>query len=540
MKKQLCIRQFAILSIILFFCSWSFSQRNSYIHFDRPIYLSGEDVLFSLYSGAFEKFADAYILLQIQRARTGHDIYESYLKMHFGETSGSFPLPIDTQTGGLVARILFFDGTMFQVILEANIEVINPADTLDYYQPAIFPVPLKESVNLHIEKSSGPYLPGSDLELMITSLSPTNKPLEGIASVAITHQPYALKSVDLGGLQYYPCDSVTNRPKRLTWQRQLVYEDSKQPVINTNIAVFIQDEGKVVMRQTDDKGMFKWQLAPFYGANHVQYFCPFSDSVQILSVPEAHFQRPVMLSDSIELEVASYLNLAIRRNRINYLLGNDVPKSKNESIWDNWSYSPDYSLVLENYERVESLEELSKLLLTPLRMTRSKNKVKPKMINPIDKPFFKEAPLFIIDRIIQRGYQSALSLQMQHAVKIDFYNTPKTLRHFGSLGRNGVISITTKFPQLYQSNNTETLMGLQIDNEVLTDRSMEDTAMSSLRSVVYWNPSLEFDKAGEARINFQQTDDLGTFNIEVFFHTFDGALGHVMEQYEVIAPSAGN
>jgi hypothetical protein len=155
-------------------------------------------------------------------------------------------------------------------------------------------------------------------------------------------------------------------------------------------------------------------------------------------------------------------------------------------------------------------------------------------VNPINKPFFHGPPLFIVDRSLEPNVAKALSLKTEHVARIDFYNLPQTIRHFGHLGRYGVVSITTKFPRLNQSGIYEEISGVQeeYDSRITLPESQIKN-MPSISPLIFWNPDIMIDQNGQAQIRYKQSDDLGTFVIEVFAHGPEG-LAHALHTYQVV------
>ena len=58
--------------------------------------------------------------------------------------------------------------------------------------------------------------------------------------------------------------------------------------------------------------------------------------------------------------------------------------------------------------------------------------------------------------------------------------------------------------------------------------------MPAIDPLVHWNPDVRTDQNGRAQILFKQSDDLGTFVIEVFAHGPKG-VAHAVHRYQVVA-----
>lgn len=513
--------------------SWIFGQDVMAIHFDRPFYLNGDNVRFKIYltePNKKETFLDLLVENQFDK-----DLgYNFFIPIKDNIGYGSFSIPHTSKTSTWKMEGQWFDAGNSQIsrIFNTHLKVFNDSEEISPISavPKSNPVNPSGIIKIHFDKPI--YHPGEQVHLKVNTSDMSGNPSQAKLSVSILHRPYVRSDQPpMSSVNVLPLESVPSLKDVLTWTRRAINLDNGLPLSNDIMAIFLKEEGKIVFAKVDTSGVFSWQFQPFYGSKEIQYFDPMGRNISVMPIPVNPKKNQVQ--DSISIGLRSYFGTNRIRKKINFLFRPEEPSTNWVKDTIRWPFEPDHTLLLQDYENVRSIEELTKLILTPLRIHKSKDGLIPKMVNPLHKPFFNGPPLFIVDRCLEADPNKALSVKIEHIVRMDFYNLPKTIGHFGHLGRHGVVSISTKFPLLNQSSIAETINGIKASDKNLNNfLEHKNDDLPAIDPLVYWNPDIMTNQHGVAEIIFNQSDDLGTFVIEVFAHT-PGGFSHAMQKYQV-------
>jgi hypothetical protein len=127
-----------------------------------------------------------------------------------------------------------------------------------------------------------------------------------------------------------------------------------------------------------------------------------------------------------------------------------------------------------------------------------------------------------------------IDYNMKNVIKIDFFNTPETLKVFEQMGANGVVIIHTLLPEPYDQAITVNVHGVQPDLsypvEVDPGRGQR-TPM--LDPAVYWNPLIHTDENGVTSVSFYHHDGIGHYQLTLFGRGTNGAWCQSLLTYEV-------
>ncbi len=536
-----CLKLYTITLLIavsyIFLSSFRVSSSQSIaIHFDRPFYLNGDRVYFKIY---FFEFIGSKTFLEIQvENSTNKDQCNSFFIPVINQMGyGSFSIPHTAGTSIWNIQAQWFDRINSKVnrLFKSQIKVFNDMDGTLTKSSVPIPKPVVSSGSIMIHSDKPFYHPGEKTTINIKTLDQNGNPVRTEMSISVFHSPYLVSDgAPISSVNAIPVESMPKAENSLSWTRKVINQDTELPLSNEVIAVFLKNEGKIVLAKIDDEGVFSWKLPPFYGNKPIQYFDPLGRNIKVLPLTATEDQIQDE-SKIISIDLKKYFEDNRIRKKINFLFKGAV-QSKRMNIGDtsHWPFKPDFTLHLKNYEKVRSIRELTKLILTPLRINKSENGLIAKMVDPLNKPFFNGPPLFIIDRCLEPDMNKALAMNYEHIIRIDFYNRPQSISHFSHVGRHGVVSISTKFPQLYQSNTSEIIKGIAEEgkerNTLMMNQNIKGPAIYPL---VYWNPELKTNQNGEATIIFNQSDDLGTFVIEVFAIS-SGGFSHARQKYNVV------
>ncbi len=310
--------------------------------------------------------------------------------------------------------------------------------------------------------------------------------------------------------------------------------DTQQPIDRSFFSAFLEQEGTAFSLNTDRNGKFTVELAPEEGSYNVQFFDPFSRNILVdVDAPQVPDINPKQLKTIIDPgELHEALQRSSQRKKWDYLFDSFQEPPAADTVVD-WNHKPDYSIRTSDYEPFSSFQEAMQTLITPLKLRKSENGLVAKMVNPLNKPFFPESPVFIMDRKIT-PFEKVIEYNMKNVIKFDFFNTPETLEGFEQMGANGVVIIHTWLPEPYDQTITVNVHGVQRDVsypvEVDADKGQR-TPM--LDPAVYWNPLIHTGENGQTSVSFHHHDGIGQFKLTLFGRGINGGWCQSSLTYEV-------
>jgi hypothetical protein len=125
-------------------------------------------------------------------------------------------------------------------------------------------------------------------------------------------------------------------------------------------------------------------------------------------------------------------------------------------------------------------------------------------------------PIYVIDDVVTKNTDFFLSLKPSELLTVKVIKDAKKLARLNLMGKNGVVIVNTK------SGNTRepvkianVVSGLSRPLNFNNAISTSDKRKPIFRSTLYWNPSIEADQNGIAKIEFNTSDDIGRFIIQI-------------------------
>jgi hypothetical protein len=173
------------------------------------------------------------------------------------------------------------------------------------------------------------------------------------------------------------------------------------------------------------------------------------------------------------------------------------------------------------------MEELIREIVPYLQHRKSGDKTTERVVLFPNNKVPAYDPLFLIDGIMTKNTRYFLTLNPSDIISIKLIKDINKLNRFGSLGKNGIVLVSTKkqaHPELQKVNTQLSVKGLNKPYAHYSPTS-DDRAQvrkPDFRSTLYWNPSVKVDASGKVNAIFYTSDDVGNFLIRIQGITSDG------------------
>lgn len=205
---------------------------------------------------------------------------------------------------------------------------------------------------------------------------------------------------------------------------------------------------------------------------------------------------------------------------------NDKIKDPNADFEDELS-GADISVKVQDYVVFPTMGELIREIVPTLQHRKMGGNAVVRVVLLQGGQVPANDPLFLIDGIMTKNTDYFLKLKTSDVISIKVIRDINKLNRFGSIGKNGIVLVYTKketHPELQKVNTQISVKGLSrpLQFRESGDADLRQVRKPNFRSTLYWNPNVQTDAFGKAKVNFYTSDDVGTFLIRIQGITSDG------------------
>ena len=271
MKKILLVYLVCSLLGGVVFAQASRSLQGSWLHLDKPFYVTEDALGFQLYLAP--EFARESIVVQsILFDATGEpQLYAYWANQRKSTVPGKIFLPADLATGWYYLSFVVWDRERKteRVLLQAPLAIYNDQEPIiaasvsqqePSRQSAAVVIPEKE-LTLTIDKLPETVLPGSEINFEVQVTDRRNRPVSAEISVSVTDWGLMGASAAMGMDNLQESDSLrvvtpANLIGTTFWQGIHLQEDGQPAAAQKIVAMIADREQKII---TDVRGRFVWQ-----------------------------------------------------------------------------------------------------------------------------------------------------------------------------------------------------------------------------------------------------------------------------------------
>ncbi|MCF6243261.1 MAG: TonB-dependent receptor plug domain-containing protein [Bacteroidales bacterium] len=144
-------------------------------------------------------------------------------------------------------------------------------------------------------------------------------------------------------------------------------------------------------------------------------------------------------------------------------------------------------------------------------------------------------PLYLIDGVVT-SFDAVQSISVTDVDRVEILKGPSAAI-YGSRGSNGVIAIYTKRGYFYKRGEFHfKMLGYHTPRTFYSPKykTGQTTDKPDNRIAVYWNPNVQTDSSGNAKIEFYTSDITGEFEIIIEGMSENGKIGTTSLSYKVI------
>ena len=223
----------------------------------------------------------------------------------------------------------------------------------------------------------------------------------------------------------------------------------KSDRVNNLIAFFQHNRKPLNLVASNDNNFISGELSP--DELHQKHFVFDAFTNKPIDLSAEVIPLPFLVSDFVSMDtneidhINGLSNNASLNQKINHLLF-EIPIINN--LLPDVKIDADNTYELKNYQEFESLMLFIKEVVLPAKLvTASKNKEQLEIIilSGVNKKWYPQKALLMIDGLPIQNHAKIKELVWKDISSIQLFRKIETLRkYYGSMGRSGVIEITTK------------------------------------------------------------------------------------------------
>ncbi|GHM99249.1 hypothetical protein WSM22_07390 [Cytophagales bacterium WSM2-2] len=182
----------------------------------------------------------------------------------------------------------------------------------------------------------------------------------------------------------------------------------------------------------------------------------------------------------------------------------------------------DIKLNISEYLMMPTIEDVAKELLKGVEYRKIGGRHVVRVNTTGKMPSNHAGPLYVIDGQITKDPTYFLGIKPADVISIKVVRDSQKLLALGKLGANGVILVNTKNPITIKDKNRLDFSGLLPVAKGFQGKSSA-TNLPDLHSCIFWLPQAQTNGTGPTEIQFNTTDDVGNFRLQVFGTSVTGA-----------------
>ena len=541
------------------------------IHTDRDLYITGETVWLKIYtldanqkiSSDFSKVAYLELIND-----TGIPLSRIKIELENGLGIGTIELPSTLKNGNYIIRAYTqaMRNLGEKAFGEKVLMVINPKQAL--IQPiaaslskplskvaTALPIPNEQYLSLNLQTDKSDYSQRSLVSLEITAKDHLGQPKVAQFSLAVALANNNNTAPPLFKKSTIPSTSeLVQLPSNLTFMAETEGLSLSGKVINKNTneglenaEVYLAFPGKTALlytATTDKSGAFSFLLPKLYGLRQV-VLQAFSKETTALAISLTEEFQEVITNDTsnflLPLELISYANALMVNAQINQTYQAFVPQSaylaENEFAEVPFYSHSDNQYFLDDYTRFP-LPEFFYEIVPKIRVKGKFGSERLEVVGDWESSYTNRPPLLLVDGVPVFDQATFLKINNKLIKSAEIITTPFWLNP-GVY--NGMIQLSSFEGDARSFTLPETALRrsfiafLPQKQFPPTDYDLTlDSRLPDFRNTLFWNPMIQTNAEGKAKIQFYTSDALGQYDIHLQGITTDNLMGTQTATIQVV------
>jgi len=516
------------------------------VQLDKPFYTAGDPVRYQLYFPSSFQGQDLALKVAIYHPE-GRLICEHFLKTKekaYAEGFLKIPYDISSNTYHWLLLGTSKDGKQRVKLGTIHLPIYNDLTTKD--APRQIPsIPLASlpasELQINFEWENTERKRRSPIKGKVQVQDQEGRPVDGVLSVAVKDAALLALGTDNELSTHYlelPKQVVNKLSSEIRVLGRTV-DQNGTAVQSVILSAYLKSENKFYFTQSDPSGLFSLQLPELTGERSIQFMDYQRNAIQVIISDEIALEASPVQKNKPSL--STYLDWSRLRKKIYQFYGTiETPITPKPAAIDRQNLTPDQRFVMNHYAPFDDLTIFFNEIVTPFKIrSRGKRGYRARMFNPEQqiREFYKGSPVFIVDGYLTRDANFIYNIPIEKIDTIDLFFFSQSLKQqFGPIGNSGMVIMNTSLNQLdlpkNDADNVFQLSLVQAQSHTKEDKQYSAEQLETSPNLL-WLTNQSINSNGTYELDFQHSDDLGTFLIEITVQSADGKTSTFSQYYEV-------
>lgn len=382
---------------------------------------------------------------------------------------------------------------------------------------------------------------GGRVQAKIAVQDQAGQPIDGILSITVKDAALLSMGTDneLSSFQLFiPADVAAQLSEQIHILGKSYDLDGK-PFQSAILCAYLREENQFFCTNAEADGSFSLVLPDLQGLRHIQFMDYQRSDIEVRLSDQIRLSTGVLVNTKASL--ATYLNWSRLRKKIYQLYGTvEAPLTAKPAKIDAKVFKPDQRFVMAHYTPFDDLTIFFNEIVTPFKLReKGKRGYVARMFNPTQqiRQFYQGSPIFIVDGALTKDANFIYNIPIGKIDTIDLYFLPQSLQpQFGPIANSGMVIMKTSMNQLdLPSTDANNIFNISLLKEIFLEPEIAVEVQDPIKigPNLLWLANQKLSSAGSYQLDFQHSDDLGTFLIEIAVQSTDGQTATHTQYYEV-------
>ncbi|MFP4340940.1 MAG: hypothetical protein ACLFQO_10900 [Cyclobacteriaceae bacterium] len=271
--------------------------------------------------------------------------------------------------------------------------------------------------------------------------------------------------------------------------------------------------------QTDEEGVFHLPVYQVYGEREM-VFQPDDASLQAQWIFEEKFapaNQPELHQQQQPNEAFWKHVLKEARLRANVRRQYQPDQAETDEAVISYSRfygSPNYTIKLDDYISLPDFVEINRELMPGIRLRKVGANYEFHVFDVRTRTFFENQPALFLDGVLIKDANEIVSLP---PADIDLIETVNRRTYYGDYRFDGVVAVYTKSGNAFDSSLPTSAIRREVrlftENHPYVRADAAESHLPAFRTLLYWDAYHELKSGEDLVIEFNNADELGTFEI---------------------------
>lgn len=382
---------------------------------------------------------------------------------------------------------------------------------------------------------------GGRVQAKIAVQDQAGQPIDGILSITVKDAALLSMGTD-NELSSFQLSISADVAAQLSEQIHILgksYDLDGKPFQSAILCAYLREENQFFCTNAEADGSFSLVLPDLQGLRHIQFMDYQRSDIEVRLSDQIRLSTGVLVNTKASL--ATYLNWSRLRKKIYQFYGTvEAPLTAKPAKIDAKVFKPDQRFVMAHYTPFDDLTIFFNEIVTPFKLReKGKRGYVARMFNPTQqiRQFYQGSPIFIVDGALTKDANFIYNIPIGKIDTIDLYFLPQSLQpQFGPIANSGMVIMKTSMNQLdLPSTDANNIFNISLLKEIFLEPEIAVEVQDPIKigPNLLWLANQKLSSAGSYQLDFQHSDDLGTFLIEIAVQSIDGQTATHTQYYEV-------